>query len=484
MPDTARQKDSNTEDWLRSEKSAAAARELPGKFVTPIAFGTILQPLNSSMIAVALVGIRDYFNAGTSVTWLVSALYLATAVAAPAMGRIADVFGPRRTSLVGLILVGAVSAAAPFAPNVAVLVGCRILIGIGTAAQYPCGVAMIRRAADESRARPNNALGALAAWSQVTAALGPTLGGLLVGGFGWAGVFWINVPLALIGGAVIVRWGPVDPPKQVRGGGRLRALLRVDPVGMLLFAVAITALMFWLLSLSATPVWWWLAIAAPATALTAWWSLRTHDPFLDVRLLARRGLSFTYVRTIVTYTAFYCVFYGLPQWLEETRGLGPTGAGLVVLPIAAVGVLSTLLATRLQRNHGPRAALITGTAVLSVGGLLLTLPNADSPILPLLGIAAMLGLPNGFNNIGNQRAMYMVAPADQMGAASGLYRASQYVGANLSAALLALVIGDSADDLGLHRMGLAVATIAAVLLAASLFGLLRERLTCKKSRNT
>jgi MFS family permease len=441
------QKDSNAEDLLRSAESAAAP-ELPGRFITPIAFGTILQPLNSSMIAVALVGIRSYFDAGTSVTWLVSALYLATAVAAPAMGRIADVLGPRRTSLAGIVLVGATSAVAPFAPNVATLVVCRILIGIGTAAQYPCGVAMIRRAADRLRSRPNNALAALAVCSQVTAALGPTLGGLLVGGFGWAGVFWINVPLTVFGGAVIMRWGPADPTARSRNGGRLKALLRVDPVGMLLFAVAITALMFWLLSLAATPAWWWLAIAVPAAALTAWWGLRTRDPFLDMRLLAQRGLSFTYVRTIVTYTAFYCVFYGLPQWLEETRRLGPVGAGLVVLPISAVGVASTLLATRLQRNHGPRTALIIGTAALCVGGLLLTVADADSPILVLLAIAAMLGLPNGFNNMGNQRAMYAVAPAERMGSASGLYRTSQYVGANLAAALLALVIGNHADAAG------------------------------------
>ncbi|MEV0700933.1 MFS transporter [Saccharopolyspora sp. NPDC050389] len=457
---------------MRSAKPAPEP-ELPGRFITPIAFGTILQPLNSSMIAVALVAIRSYFDAGTSVTWLVSALYLATAVAAPAMGRIADVLGPRRTSLAGLVLVGITSVAAPFAPNIAALVVCRVLIGIGTAAQYPCGVAMIRRAADQLRSRPTNALAALAICSQVTAALGPTLGGLLVGGFGWAGVFWINVPLALVGGAVIMRWGPADPP--ARGGGRLKALAQIDPVGMLLFAVSITALMFWLLSLAATPEWWWLGVAVPAAAMTVWWGLRARDPFLDMRLLARRGLSFTYGRTIVTYTAFYCIFYGLPQWLEETRGLGPVGAGLVVLPIAAVGAVSTLLATRLQRNRGPRAALIVGTAALCVGGLLLTVPDADSPIPLLLVISAMLGLPNGFNNMGNQSAMYAATPAERMGAASGLYRTSQYVGANLSAALLALVIGVHADDAGLHRMGLAVTIIAGVLLVASLFGLLRRR---------
>ncbi|GAA4616067.1 MFS transporter [Saccharopolyspora hordei] len=454
--------------------SGADAPELPGRFIAPIAFGTVLQPLNSSMIAVALVSIREVFDAGTSVTWLVSALYLATAVAAPAMGRVADVLGPRRTSLAGLLLVGATSALAPFAPDVPTLVVCRILIGIGTAAQYPCGVAMVRHAADRLRARPNNALAALAVCSQVTAALGPTLGGLLVGAFGWSGVFWVNVPLTVVGALVILWRGPADPSAR-RDRGRLAALWRVDPVGIVLFAAAITALMFWLLSLGETVQWWWLAVAVPAAALTAWWGLRARDPFLDVRLLGRRALSFTYVRTIVTYTAFYCVFYGFPQWLEESRGLGPVGAGLVVLPVSAVGVVSTLLANRLQRRRGPRAALVVGTAALCAAGLLLTVPGAGSPVLLLLLVSAVLGVPNGFNNMGNQRAMYAVTPAERMGAASGLYRTSQYVGANLAAALLALVIGENATDLGLHRMGLSIAALAAVLLATSLVAALRER---------
>lgn len=466
MSTASAQNDSNAERRTTS-------RELPSGFITPIAFGTVLQPLNSSMIAVALVGIRGAFDAGTSVTWLVSALYLATAVASPAMGRIADVFGARRASLAGFALVGLASVAAPFAPNIPLLVVCRVLIGIGTAAQYPCGVAMVRRAADELRARSGNALATLTVCSQVTVALGPTLGGLLVGALGWPGVFWINVPMVLIGIAVMLRWGPADPPLERTG--RLGALLRIDPVGMLLFTVALTALMFWLLSLAEVVRWWWLVVAVPAGVATAWWSLRRQEPFLDMRLLGQRALSLTYLRTIVTYTAFYCVFYGIPQWLEEARELGPMGAGLVMLPIPAVGVLSTILSTRLQRTRGPWTSLVIGSAALCAGGLLLLVPDVRSPIPLLLAIAAMLGLPNGFNNMGNQRAMYALAPSEHMGAASGLYRTSQYVGANLAAAVLVLTLGVTPTDAGLHRMGATITAIALFLLVTALIGASRAR---------
>lgn len=465
--------------------STVEGGELPARFVAPIAFGTILQPLNSSMIAVALVAIRDHFHAGSSVTWLVSALYLATAVAAPAMGRVADLLGPRRTSLGGLALIAAASTAAPFAPGIGGLVACRVVIGIGTAAQYPCGVAMVRQAADRLRARSHSALGAIAVCSQVTAALGPTLGGLLVGGFGWKGIFWINVPLSLCAAAVILRWGQADPPTppQQAAGSRLRSLARVDPLGMLLFAATVAALMLWLLSLADRPAWWWLGATAPCAALTVAWGLRHRDPFLDLRLLANRALSFTYLRTIATYAAFYCVFYGLPQWLEEARGLGATGAGLVVLPTAGLGALSTFAATRMVRRRGPRAALLAGTVALAAGGLLLTLPRTGSPVVLLLAVTAVLGLPNGFNNMGNQNAMYAAAPAERTGAASGLYRTSQYVGANLAAAVLALVLGHHADDAGLHRMGLTVAGIAALLLLASLAGAVRAARLNRRHRS-
>jgi MFS family permease len=435
--------------------------------VAPIAFGTILQPLNSSMIAVAMVAIRGHFHAGSSATWLVSGLYLAAAVAAPAMGRLADLFGPRRVSLGGLALLTVASAVAPMAPSIGVLIACRVLIGIGTSAQFPCGVAMIRHAADTARAASSNAVAVLAVCSQVMVALGPALGGLLVGVLNWGGIFWINVPLAVIAAVVIVVWGPADPE---RGGASPSAGPTFDVPGMALFVLSVGSLMFWLLSLSTAPQWWWMALLIPSTAALVLWSSRAREPFLDLRLLRNRTLSATYMRTLCVYTAFYVIFYGLPSWLEQSRGLGATEAGLVVIPIAVLGTLSTIVAARLLPHDGNRAVSLVGTSALLVGGLLMTLPTRTSPVVALLGLSALLGLPTGFNNMANQSAVNAAAPAERAGAASGLYRTSQYVGANLAAAVLALLTGGRSDDAGLHHLGATVAVISAVLVAAALIG--------------
>lgn len=442
---------------------------MPAGFIGSVAFGTILQPLNSSMIAVALVGIRNDFHAGPEVNWLVSALYLATAVAAPSMGRLADLLGARRMFLVGMGMVAAGSVLAPFAPNLGTLVACRVLLGLGTGAQYPCGVAIVRSASQRLKARPQTALGALAICAQVTVSLGPTVGGLLVGLFGWQGIFWINLPMVALGTVAALRTIPADPPLQeIDTGGRSR-LSQLDLPGLLLFTTSMTTTMLWLLSLTESPQWFWLAPAALSGIALVWRERRAPEPFLDLKLLTNRGLATTYLRTIFTYTAFYMIFYGLPQWLEEARGYGPTAAGLIVLPIAVIGAISTALATRLERFRGARLTLMIGTGVLALGGILLMLPGTGTPVVVLLGLCAVLGLPNGFNNMGNQTAMYLASPPEQTGASSGLYRTSQYIGANLASALIALVLGQQADAQGLHNMGLIIAGISGVLLIAVIF---------------
>ncbi|GAA4209580.1 MFS transporter [Actinocatenispora rupis] len=448
-----------------------APARLPGRLVGSIAFGTLLQALNSSMIAVALVGIRGDFRAGAEVSWLISALYLATAVGAPTMGRLADLVGPRRVFLTGLALVAVASVAAPFAPNVGVLVACRVLLGLGTAAQYPAGVAMVRTVAERTGARASGALGILSICSQTAVAFGPSLGGLLVGAFGWPAIFLVNLPFVAVAAVTVLRWGPAGRTSPHRLGVAA-SLRRLDPPGLLLFAGAMTTLMLLLLSLADHPRWWLAAVFVPLAGLLLWRELRCAEPFLDVRLLGRnRALTGTYLRTALTYVAFYAIFYGLPSWLEQGRGLDAAQAGLVVLPIAGLGVFMTVLATRLVRTRGPRAPLLIGSLGLLAGGVVLaTVVHSATPVLVLLAVSAVLGIPNGFNNMGNQTAMYAAAPADATGAASGLYRTSQYVGANLAAALIEVLAAGTDPDSGLHRLGIAVAVVGAVLLAGSLLG--------------
>ena len=434
-------------------------------FVLAIALGTVLQPLNSSMIAVALVSIRTDFDAGAAASWLVSGLYITTAVAAPAMGRLADLVGARRVFLAGMVLIALASAATPFAPGLGWLIVIRVLLGIGTAAQYPAGVALIRAESDRTGAPATSALGLLAITGQVTVALGPSLGGLLVGAFGWQAVFLANVPVVVVATVLALRALPAG--RALRDAHLLR---RLDLPGMAAFAVAMTALMALLLSITTGVGWWLLPVFLVAVLALVGWELRASSPFLDLRTLAgNTALTTTYLRVALTYTAFYLIFYGLPQWLEQGRGLSVSVTGLVMLPLASFGAITVLVAARLERRRGPRPLLIIGSAALLIGGVLLAaILHANTAIWLLVAVGALLGLPNGFNNLGNQTEMFRAADPEAVGAASGLYRTSQYIGANLAAAVLEVAFAGPPSDAGMHRVGLVVAAIAAVLLVAAM----------------
>jgi len=448
---------------------AQKSPSVPFRVSGSVATGSILQPLNSSMIAVAIVGIAAQFGSSSGITWVISALYIATAVTAPMAGKLGALLGARKVYLGGLALVALGSVAGLLAPTVGWLIFSRILVGIGTATQYPNAMTMIRGYAERHGAQPRTAITTLAICSQGVVALGPTLGGLLVGAFGWQSIMWINLPIVAFSAVAVTKFANVG----FVGGmsvSRRQLVHALDVVGVLLFLALVSSTMLFLLSITTDPVWWLIPVWALVLALFVQWERRADEPFIDVRALARnRALSATLARTLLTYTAFYCVFFGIPQWLQYSRGMGATEAGLTMLPVAVVGIGSTLLASRTYRRHGVRRTLTVGTCALLVGGVLLaSVESSTAPIVVLLMVAAVLGIPNGFNNIGNQNLISSVTSVEEVGTAIGMYRTVQYIGANLSAVVLQTTAGHVIGDDGLHRTGWFIAIAGVLLLAGVL----------------
>jgi MFS family permease len=460
--------------------TAAARPPLPASLGWALGSGTILQGLNSAVLAVALVSIgRDLgVDDAGALAWVVSALYLSAAVASPTGGRLADLYGPRRVYVTGLVIALVASVAGPFVPSVGWLVADRVLLGIGTAMQFPTAMAVIRREARRLGAQPASALGVVALCGQTTAALGPTIGGPIVALWGWEGIFWVNVPIVANAAFWVLRVVPADPPLP-RAGARA-ALRALDPVGLVLFVGALVPLMVGLLSLDGAVQWWWFVAAVVLLALLVVWSLRSPRPFLDVRLLARSpGVWRTCVRAVLTFVSFYAIFYGLPQWLEAERGMDPAQTGLLMFPVFGVGVLSTLAATRLGARARPRVLLVVGSAAMVAAGLVaLTAVDADSPVWLIVLLGVLMGLPNGFNNLGNQLVLHDSVDEQHAGVASGLYRTAQYIGAALASVVVASALAPSLSGDGtggLATLGVWIAALGGVLLLGSVAVLIRER---------
>jgi MFS family permease len=443
------------------------ASAVPRRYVAVLAMGTLLNPLNSAMISVALVGLQDAFRVGFSTaSWLVSGFYLAACVGQPLMGRLADRLGPRRIYLAGLAIVCVTGALAPFSPGFGWLLACRIAQAIGTSAAFPAALALIRRVAGGGRP-PAGALGTIAVANSASAGFGPVLGGVLTAAFGWSGIFLVNAPLTLVTFVLALVVLPRDPPRRAGGRGLVRL---VDPLGVLLFSGTLVGLLGFLLSVpDRRPLWILAPVVLVSGVLLVLWELRAAEPFLDVRGLARGpALLGVLGQQAAIQLVFYSVFYGLPMWLEEVRHYPVEQAGLLMLPVAMLGVLVTPVAARLVSRFGPRLPLVVGSVGLVVGSLLLFTLGDATPAIGILGVSAVLGLPNGLNNMGLQAALYSAAPPEAVGLAGGLFQTARYVGAILSTALLGLVLETHLDSAGLHRIAIVTTVLAALLVPAAL----------------
>jgi MFS family permease len=433
------------------------------RFVTPMFMGSALNPVNSSLIATALVPIAAAMGVSVGRTAvLVSALYLASSIAQPTAGKLAEEFGPRVVFLVGILLVLGGGLVGGFGTNLGMLVIARALIGVGTSAGYPSAMLLIRQrsAAAGLDAPPGSVLGGLVIAGMVTPAVGLPIGGALVGAWGWRAAFFVNVPLALVTLVMAALWIPRDPrPEQARS---VRAAARrIDLAGIAGFGGGMAALVIFLMSLP-RPDWIALAVATAAFAALAWWELRASRPFFDIRLLGRNlALTRSYLRWAVLCLCVYTVLYGVTQWLQAGRGLSALAAGLVLLPMSAAGgIIARPVA---QRNLLRAPLLIAGVACLagSAGVLLLT---SSTPLAAIVLVTLLFGVTLGTGASANQTALYAQVDAAQIGTAAGLFRTFGYIGSIASSAIISIVFHAGVSDHGLRVIAVIMTLVSAVAL--------------------
>ncbi|WP_439689353.1 MFS transporter [Curtobacterium sp. SP.BCp] len=420
--------------------------------------GPLLNPINTTMVSVALAPIsRDLGIGAAQAIWLVAALYLASAVAQPTMGKLADRFGPKKVFLSGLVIVGVAGVVPEFLTGFGGAVTARVLIGIGTSSAYPAALTTLRQhSARIGKPTPPLVLGALSITSLVSAAAGPPLGGALIAAFGWHAIFLVNVPLAVFGIVVSLLWLPSDRLRP-QNDDDLPVLQALDPVGMLLMTGTVSALLVFLLDLSAG-LWWLLGTAVVLLVALVLWELRAVKPFVDVRLLARNGaLSRTYVRLFLVYLLAYTMTYGFSQWVQDVAGYSSDAAGYIQLPAAIVAGIASFLVARKTAVRGP---LIAAAVVPIVGGLLLLLLDSGSPVALLVLTPALFGVPQAFASVSNQAALYRVVPAEYIGTAAGLSRTSVYIGAIGASSLIGGVFGTAPTTPDLHVLAWVVVGVA------------------------
>ncbi|MCM0618991.1 MFS transporter [Nocardioides bruguierae] len=429
------------------------------RLLAPMMLGSVLNPINSSIIAVALVPIGLALRVSSGETaWLVSSLYLATAIGQPVVGRLVDVVGPRTLFLAGGALVGVGGLLGTFAQDLGTLVAARVLIGLGTCAGYPSAMYLIRsEAARTGRDSPATVLTLLTVSSQTVIVIGPTLGGLLIDLGGWRATFAVDVPLAVL--VLVLGWRRVPPTRHPDG---TRPALSLDVPGVALFSALLAALLVVLMLPSTSTAWLLLVVVAAGGGLV-WWERRHDDPFIDVRVLAgNRPLVLTYLRQLLTGLTSYGVLYGLTQWFEEGRGLSPSATGLLLLPLSGAALVVSALTGRRPDVH---LKLVVGAVFQLAGALSMLLLASDSPLWFLVVMIVVFGVPQGLLNLGNQNALYHQAEPSRTASSAGLLRTFLYLGAIGSSAAIAAFYTQDGGSAGVHALGWFLVVVSALNVA-------------------
>jgi MFS family permease len=446
-------------------RSIDTAKPFPWRFLAPLLIGSALNPINSSVIATAMVPVATAMHSSVGhTTVLISALYVATAIGQPTAGKLAEQFGPRRVLVVGIVAVLAGGVFGGLSNNLFALVVARVLIGVGTSSAYPSSMLLIGRRAERAGmdAPPGRVLGGLVIAVMVTAAAGLPIGGVLVDVWGWRAVFLINIPVGVLALVMTLAWIPAEPRRTAARTLRQTAA-SIDLPGIAGFGGALAALLVFLLSLP-RPAWIALASAIVIGVGLVWWELQARSPFIDVHLLTTHtALNRTYLRFAVTTMCIYTVLYGVTQWLEAARGISASSAGLLLLPMAG---LAAALALPVAARNLVRAPLIAAGVSCLVGSFGVLLVTTTTPVIWIVLVTTVFGITLATTTTANQTALYTEVSADQLGTASGLLRSFGYVGSIASAALISVVFHATVDDHGLHVIAWIMVGVSAIGLIA------------------
>jgi MFS family permease len=440
------------------------------RFLAPLVLGNMLNPLNSTMLATAILSIVLAFHQDTGAgALLIVPLYFTSAIGQPLMGRLCDIFSPHKINLVGFTLILISGLTGVFAQNFTWLIVSRILLGLGSSAAYPSSITLIKRRYDALKIPvPGITLGIIATASQVSIAFGPFIGGMLLESFGWKGIFFINIPLVLIGILLsIQRKGDVKLETNKTDKTIRQILTDLDLTGVLLFS---GFLMLFLMALLYS-TYLYIKIPAMLVLLVIFIlaELKHPHPFIDVRVLSMNlFLNTTFLRQIGINFILYMILYGLPQWIEQSKGIRPSHVGLIMLPLSVMATVMSLLLSKTRRHITLLTMGILCIIGASIGVFFL---SKESSIYLVIGVTVIIGAALGMLTIANQSTLYAEAPADQVGVCFGLYRTVGYIGAILAGSSLKHQFNHGATDAGLHLLGFysLIACITIVLFMLPLY---------------
>ncbi len=411
----------------------AEVRPWPALFALCLGFFMIL--VDTTIVTVATPAIiADLHASVNSVVWVTSAYLLAYAVPVLITGRLGDRFGPKNIYLIGLTIFTLASLWCGLTTSIEMLIVARVVQGLGAALLTPQTMSVI------TRIFPSDKRGqAMALWGAtagVATLVGPILGGILVDAFGWQWIFFINIPVGVIGFVLAMRLVPRLPTH----------MHRFDWLGVALSGVGMFLLVF---GIQQGHKYHWNAwvmgsiIGGLAVfALFILWQARNREePLVPLSLFRDRNYSIS--NFAISTMSFTATAMGFPIMLyaQLVRGYSPLQSALLFVPMAVMSIVLAPVVGRFTDRVHPRALTGAGFAVTAVAIFLISRSlTASGPVWHILAPMALLGI--GMAGVWAPLAATATRnlPMQMAGAGSGVYNATRQVGAVLGSAAIAVLL--------------------------------------------
>jgi EmrB/QacA subfamily drug resistance transporter len=396
--------------------------------------------MDISIVNVALPAIRhDLHTSLTGLQWTVDAYTLVLASFLLLAGSTADRFGRRRIFLVGLAVFGTGSLLCGVAPGIGWLIAARALQAVGGTMLNPVALAIVATTFPDPAERAR-AIGVFGSVTGLSLALGPIVGGVLVGGFGWHAVFWVNVPIVA---AAIVCTAVFVPESRA---ARAR---RFDPVGQLLVIVVLGSVVYAIIE--SRRLGWTspllvalLAVAVLGVLVLLRYEPRRADPLLELRLFRSRSFSGAILLALFALCGFGAFLFVTTQYLQDVRGMTALTAGLCLLPVGLPVVALSPIIGRQVAAAGPRRPLLIAGTALTLGGALSLGVGPSTPLPAVLAVYALFGIFLAAVNPPITNTAVAGMPRSMTAVAASLTSAGRQTGTTVGVAISGTIMGTAA----------------------------------------
>ncbi|GAA1732067.1 MFS transporter [Isoptericola hypogeus] len=440
-------------------------RGRPWLTLVGVAFGLFLVGLDATVVSIVNPAIAaDVGTTFAQLQWVTHSYLLGLAVTLILAGKLGDRYGHRTLYLAGLVLFTLASVAIGLSSTAAGLIGFRVVQGIAAGLLMPQTLAMLR--ATFPRERFGMAVGIWGGVSSIAIAVGPTLAGALEASFGWQSVFFVNVPVAAVG---LVYGLCLLPRTSFPASGRF------DVLGVLVLAVGLVATVF---AIVQSETWGWgdartlglltagILVLVGFVALQARTEARTGDALLPMSLFRGTTVGTGGLMIAVNFFVLMGATFVLPMFFINLRGASGLDAGLMMLPMSAVSIVSAPIGALLVAKIGTRATGVLSLGLTAVALLILLDASATSAYGVLAVGFVVLAMGTGMTITAGAEAIVGSAPLRLAGVAGGFQSTCIQIGGALGTAVMSALVATNVHagtgTLGLsetEREGLAQGTV-------------------------